>query len=177
MRIVFSLIGYAAVATVLTALLGFGYLWQADRLNDEKIFRIIALVHDIDLDSVSQENEIVTTEIPGEEPSLAEVERSREMTLRDFEAKNNSLQQGRNEFNHMLHQLTESRNRIDIVARELEDRIKQESELTDQESIKSVVRDLSSVKSERAKELLLKILKRGGNDPERRTRQWEMSSA
>lgn len=168
MRIIFSLIGYMAVATVLTGLLGFGYLWQADRLNDEKMFQIIALVHDIDLGGVSQENEIVDTEIPGEEPSLSEVNRSREIALRDFEAKNNSLERGRNEFNHMLHQLTESRNRIDKIARELEERIKRESELTDQESIKSVVRDLSSVKAERAKELLLKILERGGNDPEKK---------
>ncbi len=168
MRIIFSLIGYTAVATVLTALLGFGYLWQADRLDDEKMFRIVALIHDINLDSVSKETETTDTEIPGEEPSLAEVKRLREIALRDFEAKENSLQRGRREFDHMLRQLTESRNRIDSIARELEERIKRESELTDQESVKSVVRDLSSVKSERAKELLLKILNDGGRDIARR---------
>lgn len=168
MGLLLSLIGYVSTATVLAASLGIGYLWQTDRLNDEKVFRIVALVHDINVDGAADEAASPDADVPDVEPSLVEIERVREIALRDFEAKENALARGESEFKHLLRQLNEARDRFDSMARELDERIKRESELSSQESVTSVVRDLKSVKPERAKELLLRILESAGPDPDAR---------
>jgi hypothetical protein len=51
------------------------------------------------------------------------------------------------------------------MAQEFDERIRRESELATQESVTSIVRDLSKVKPDTAKDLLLRILD-GGTDEE-----------
>lgn len=171
MRFLLAMIGYLAVATVIAVALGVGYLWQTDLLNDDKVFRIVALVHDVDVEGAvrDQGDNPLTPGAPDEEPSLDELQNLREVALRDFEVKQSALEQGQNEFTHLLEQLGEARDRFDAMARELDERIKQESELAGKESVASVVRDLRSVKADRAKELLLRVLDdgRGGAEAER----------
>lgn len=170
MRLLLALIGYVSCATVVAAALGVGFLWQTDRLNDEKVFRVVALIHDVDIDGVASESEEDEAEIPSEEPSRVEIKHLREIALRNLEAKENALSSGQDEFKHLRGQLTEARERIDGMARELEDRIRRESELASQESVTSVVRDLRSVKPEVAKSLLLKRLNDAGADPDEKAK-------
>ena len=169
MRILLALIGYLSTATVIAASLGLGYLWQSERLSDEKMFRIVALLQDVDVDGIAAEKVALETEAPPEEPSMAQIERVREIAMRNFEAKQNSLKRRSGEVKHLLSQLSEARERFDAMARELDDRIRRESELSSQESISSIVRDLKSVKPEEAKLLLLRIIDGAGPDPDQRT--------
>ena len=169
MRILLALIGYLSTATVIAASLGLGYLWQSERLSDEKMFRIVALLQDIDVDGIAAEKVALDTQVPPEEPSMAQIERVREIAMRNFEAKQNSLKRRSGEVKHLLSQLSEARERFDAMARELDDRIRRESELSSQESISSIVRDLKSVKPEEAKLLLLRIIDGAGPDPDQRT--------
>ena len=167
MRMIMALLGYLAVATVITQGALFGYLWSGGILNDEKMFQIVALIHDIDLNQTpGTEEETVEPEIPDEEPSLAEVERMREIALRNFEAKQNSLRTGKSEFNYVLRQLNSASDRYDRLATELADRINQESEELRQENVQNVVRDLQLMKSKEAKEIILRMLDEGGSAPE-----------
>lgn len=166
MRFVLAILGYFAFATVLSGAVMLGFLLQTDRLNDEKMFQIMALLHDVDTSpeqTDSEEN--IVTETPNEEPSMAEIQRIREIELRNLEVKQNAIDRGKSEFEHLLVQLTEASNRFDGLASELEERVRQESELTKQESLANVVRDLSSIKPDEAKLLLIKILESGGADP------------
>jgi hypothetical protein len=52
-RFLFALIGYLATATVITLALGVGYLWQTERLSDDKMFRMIALLQGVDLEQIA----------------------------------------------------------------------------------------------------------------------------
>lgn len=169
MRFLMAMIGYAAVATVLSALLGVGYLWQTERLTDERLFRIVALLHGVDLtESIEDEQPIET--VPEEELSMIEKERLIEIKTRNHEAHLFSLQRGRNEFEHALSQLVSERDRFDQLAREMEQRLKQESAESANEGVQNVVRDLTLAKPDKAKELLLLMLNRGGSDPEEKQR-------
>ena len=47
-RILFALIGYVCTATVIAAVLCIAYLWQTDRLNEDKMLRLVAKLHDVD---------------------------------------------------------------------------------------------------------------------------------
>lgn len=161
-------IGYFSTATVFAAALGLGYLWRSDILNDEKVFRIVAIVQDVDVDAIGREDEVERVETPGEEPSLAQIERVRAIALRNFEAKENALNRGGGEFKHLLSQLNDARERFDSMARELDERIRRERDLENEKSVAAIVRDLKSVKPEQAKELLLRNLEGAGADPDAR---------
>ncbi|QDT69752.1 hypothetical protein MalM25_26930 [Planctomycetes bacterium MalM25] len=164
MRFLIAMIGYAAVATVLSALLGLGYLWQTERLTDERLFRIVALLHGVDLNESIEDEQPMET-IPDEEMSIVEKERLAEIKTRNHEAHLFSLQRGRNEFEHSLSQLVSERDRFDSMARELQKRLEQESAETAHEGVKNVVRDLTLAKPDQGKQMLLRMLNRGGGDP------------
>ncbi|MEQ8847904.1 hypothetical protein [Botrimarina sp.] len=161
MRFLLAAIGYAAVATVVSVALGVGYLWQTERLTDERLFRIVAIVHGVNLDKAAEQKEPERREIPPEEPSLAEQERVRQIALRGAEVQMVTLERGQKEFQHSLSQLMRERDRFDEMARELEKRLNQEAEEAVDEGVEAVVRDLTLAKPDMAKELLLKMFDRG----------------
>lgn len=166
MRFLLATIGYTAVATVISASLWLGYLWQSERLTDERLFRIVALVHGIDLKQTIEGVELDVAETPQEEPSIAEAERLREIAFRNQEVRLASLARGRAEFDHSLAELVKETNRFDEMARELQQRLEEESAETANDGVKAVVRDLKSASATQGKELLLQMLDRGGSDPE-----------
>jgi hypothetical protein len=69
LQLLFALIGYVCTATVITALLGIYYFWRTDRLNDEKMFRMIALLQDVDLVQIAAKQKKTTEEVPHGEPA------------------------------------------------------------------------------------------------------------
>lgn len=166
MRFLLALIGYACVATVLTTAIGVGYLWQSERLNDKRMFRIVALLHGVELNEDMKSNDLLEEEIPPEESSLDEKKRQQELVLRNHEALRVSLERGRTEFDHSLGLLLEQSTRIDELATELKQRLEEVSTETVDEGIKNVVRDLRLAKPQKSKELLLKLLESGGTNPE-----------
>lgn len=167
MRFLLALIGYAATATVLTAALGVGYLWQTERLTDERTFRIVALLHGVDLNQTVESEDPVENELPPEEPSLEEEERFREIAMRNHEAKMESLNRSRIEFDYALEQIVSQRDRFDEIAREITQRLEQESSESADEGVQKVVRDLVAAKAATGKQMLLKMLERGESPREK----------
>lgn len=179
MRFIMATVGYAAVATLLSATLGLGYLWQSERLTDEKVFEIVALIHGVDLDPLedatttlgprnASASELASLAAPPEEPSLIEAERLRAIALRNHEARSQALTRGKAEFSHQLSKLVEQRDRFDDMARELQQRLDQESAENAQEGVRNLVRDLKKAKPDKGKELLLRLLERGSGPDEKR---------
>lgn len=166
MQFLFSAIGYTAVATVLTASLWIGYLWQTERLTDERVFRIVAMLHGVETVGRIDPSGPTGNPTPTEEPSLEEERRLRHLALRNYEARQASLLRGKTEFDHSLAQSIEQRDRVDQMATELKKRIEQVSTETINEGVRNVVRDLKVAKPDKGKELLLRILNSGGSDPE-----------
>ena len=107
LHILFGLIGYVCTATVITAVLGIVYLWHTDRMNDEKMFRMVALLHDVDLQQIAAKQQKTTEEVPAEEPSLANVSRHQQVLDRNFEVKLLALQRGRQDYDYSMQQLKE----------------------------------------------------------------------
>lgn len=166
MRFLLAMIGYASVATVLSAAIGLGYLWQTERLTDKRMFRIVALLHGVELNEDMESNDLLEEDVPPEELSLDDRQRQQELVMRNHEALRVSLERGRTEFDHSLGLLLEQSTRIDELATELKQRLEEVSTETADEGMKNVVRDLRLAKPEKAKALLLKLLESGGTDPE-----------
>jgi hypothetical protein len=162
--ILMSLIGYVCVATVITLVLIVAYLWHADLLNQEKIFRMVALIHDVDLQHLADAQHKTPDDVPPEEPSLADMLRHQHIQDRNFEVKLLALQRGRQEYDHRLQLLKEQIDRYDRLATDFQSRLKKEKELTSQENLAKVVAQLEQVRADTGKDLLMRWINEGRMD-------------
>ncbi len=154
--IVLGLIAYVCVATVITLALVIGYLWHTDQLNGEKVFRIVAMLQDIDLQQLAAEPQKKGDEVPPVEPSLNEVMHHQQVQDRNFEVKLLALKRGKQEYDASLHDLNEKIDRYDRLVQDIQSRLHQQQELTTQQNVGKVVSQLEQVTPEVAKDSLMK---------------------
>jgi hypothetical protein len=163
-RIAFALIGYVCTATVIALAIGLVYLWQTDRLNDDKAFRIVALLQDVDLNQIANAQTKSTDDIPAEELSLEDVTRQQQVLDRNFEVKKLALERGRQEYDRRLQHIKEQTARYDRLAQEWQARLKEQEQLVSQENVAEVVRNLEQVKPDIGKDLLRRWIEEGRID-------------
>lgn len=163
-NILFALIGYFCVATVISLMLILGYMWHTDRLNDEKVFRIFALIHDVDLQQIAQSQKKSDDEVPPEEPSMHQVLHHQQVQDRNFEVKLLALQRGKQDYDHSYQQLQKEIDRYDRLAQDWQSKLKQQEEVTNQENVAKVVSQLEQVRPEVGKAELLRWINDGRID-------------
>ncbi len=159
-----ALIGYVCTATVITAAVGILYLWKTDRLNNEKLFRMVALYHDVDLNEIAEAQRKATDQVPPEEISLDQSLRHQQVMDRNAEVKLLALRRGRQEYDYRIKSLNELIARYDRMAQDWESRLKKQEELTNQENLNTVVSHLEMLKPDVAKGELLQWLDEGRMD-------------
>ncbi|MCA9240535.1 MAG: hypothetical protein KDA37_10060 [Planctomycetales bacterium] len=159
MRFLGTLIGYLCTAALITQALGLGYLWGTNRLDDERMFRLVALLHDVDIDRIQSESEAETAgEVPDEEPSPEDVEWQRQVLARNHELKAESLKRNKLIFDASYNRLVTDRKRFDEIASKLESQLKQDGELASKKNLDQVVHILELQKPDQAKDELMQIL-------------------
>jgi hypothetical protein len=155
--LVLGLIAYLCVATMITLVLALGYFWHTDQLNGEKVFRIVALLQDVDLQQLAAAQQKKTSdEVPPQEPSLNQVVQRQQVQDRNFEAKLLALQRGKKAYDDSFHDLTVKIDRYDRMVEDIKGRLKQQQELTTQQNVAKVVSQLEQVKPDVAKDSLMK---------------------
>lgn len=157
--LLFGLIAYVSVATIVTLALIVGYMWHVDQLNNEKVFRLLAVIQDVDLQQLAAEQLKSTDETPPAEPSLNEVMHHQQVLDRNFEVKQLALQRGRQAYLDALQQLNVKIERYDQLAQDIQSRLKQEQESTTQQNVARVVGQLEQVSPEVAKDQLMRWIK------------------
>lgn len=155
-RFILALIGYVATATVITLALGVGYLWHSERINDDRMFRIVAMLQGVDLEQIAAEQASAEGKVPPEELSVEDTAGRQQVLDRNYEVKLLSLQRGRQEFDFRLQELRTQTERFDRLARDWEAKLKEQEELTTQENLAKVITDLEQVKPGTAKDLLMR---------------------
>jgi hypothetical protein len=147
------------VATVITLALVFGYFWHTDQLNGEKVFRIVALLQDVDVQQLgASQQKKEGGGVPPEEPSLNEVLHHQQVQDRNFEVKLLALTRGKQDYDISLKNLNEQITRYDRMVRDTQSRLKQQEELTTQQNVAKVVSQLEQVKPDIAKDSLMKFI-------------------
>jgi len=86
-----ALATYFCVATALTVLGGFGWLWSHGHLNDQKIAVMVAVARGDPISIGKGSTDGVTTDPNPEQPSLDEVLRLRALKLRDIELRESQI--------------------------------------------------------------------------------------
>lgn len=151
----FGLIAYLCVATVITLALIVAYMRHKDQLTNEKIFRVMAVLQDVDLQKMTAAEKKSPNEVPPAEPSVNEVMHNQQLLDRNFEVKQLALERGKQEYNARWQLLVDKTERYDQMARSFEARLKQEQELTTQQNTATVVNQLQQLTPEKAKEQLM----------------------
>ena len=150
-QLLFALIAYVCVATMVTLALGFGYLWHTDQLNDEKVFRMVALLQDVELHQPGESGSESSDDVPPEEASLEDVAHHQQLHDRNYEVKLLALQRGRQEYDLRLQDLEVKTDRYDRLAQDWQSRLKKQEELATQENLAKVVSQLEQVKADKGK--------------------------
>jgi hypothetical protein len=128
------------------------------------VFRIMALLQDVDLNQIAEEHSKSRDEVPPEEPSLEEVAQYQQLLDRNHEVKLLALQRGSQEYHHRFQELKEQADRYDRQAQELQEKQKQQQELTTQENVATVVSQLEQLQPEVAKDSLMRWINEGRMD-------------
>jgi len=139
-------------------------MWHTDHLNDEKVFRMFALLHDVDLQQIAQSQLKRSNEVPPEEPSINEVMHHQQVQDRNFEVKLLALQRGKQDYDHRYQELKKEIERYDRIAQDWQSKLKQENELTNQENVAKVVSQLEQVRPDVGKAELLRWINEGRMD-------------
>ena len=158
-RILFPLIGYACVATVISAALAYGYLLRSGRLDDEKLFRITAILQDVDLEEIERESLTVKAEALPEEPSYEQQRRQYQTVMLQFDVKEKHLADSLVDFDYQLKRLNAATDQFARLRAEVEEYLVQQGNLLLSEEMQKVRKQLESLNPKKqAKPILMKYI-------------------
>lgn len=164
-RLLFPLVGYLCTATVITLAAGFGYMRSKGMLDDEQMFRIVSLVHDIDLEKIAESQKTDEDDVPPEESSYdQQIEFSQVATLQ-LQAKQDFLEKERNDFKADFTSISTERARYQSFKEEVETYLKQREEIALQSGLVAVRNQIQNLTPKKqAKPLLVQWIKEGRID-------------
>lgn len=160
---------YFSVATIAAETAAIGMLWAKGALDQERIFRLLAIAHDVDLQANRRKLESRVLPIHNEQLSFAEVQTARTYASLDLDLRETAADKGlmdirelSDEFNLEWSQYRELKDRFDL-------RLKQIRQGAVDQSLKDVQRQLESVHPRLAKDQILRILDDTKVDPDAST--------
>jgi hypothetical protein len=139
------LIGYACVATVISAALGYGYFRHSGKLDDEKMFRVVALVQGVDLEEIAKAKKQEKPGTPPEEPSFQEQRQRSQTASLQFDAKQKQLADALVIFNYQLKQLNDSTQRYATLRDDVKHYLEDQGKLVMSQSMQQVRAQLEVV--------------------------------
>ena len=158
-RMLFPLIGYACVATVISGALAYGYLVKSGKLDDEKIFRITAILQDVDLEEIEQQTHVEEVATPPEEPSYEQQRRQYQTISLQFDVKEKQLADSLVDFDYQLKRLNGATEQYSRLRAEVEDYLVKQGNLVLSEEMQKVRKQLESlIPKKQAKPILIKYI-------------------
>jgi hypothetical protein len=152
------LIGYACVATVISAALGYGYLRKTGKLTDEKLFKVVALLQDVDLEEIKKASEEQAATTPREEPSFDEQQRHVQTTLLHFDAKQKQLAVSLVNFDYQLKQLNAATENYARLKADVAKYLDEQGKLVLREAMQDVRAQMELLSPKVAKPMLIKYI-------------------
>jgi len=86
-RLVFPLIAYLCVATVITMVGGYGYLRYSDSLDNERMFQILSILHGIDIEEIAELQEESQADVPPEGMSYEQQQKRVQLAILNRQGK------------------------------------------------------------------------------------------
>lgn len=154
-----SLFALVCVATVLALTLGLGYAWTMGKLDREKVFRILAVVHDVDLGGAKKSAEDSPKREPSAgQPSVEDIDQARALKSRDLELKTQSVEQGLEQLRFLRDQLTADKQRYAQLKQTFETRMNELQDTSRSTGYANVRQVWENMKPKQAKDQILKMI-------------------
>jgi hypothetical protein len=158
-RMLFPLIGYACVATVISGAIAYGYLVKSGKLDDEKLFRITAILQDVDLEEIEQKSHAEEPGTPPEEPSYEQQRRQYQTISLQFDVKEKQLTDSLVDFDYQLKRLSGATEQYARLRAEVEEYLVKQGNLVLSEEMQKVRKQLESlIPKKQAKPILIKYI-------------------
>lgn len=164
-RLLFPMIGYISVATVLTGVFGYGYLRQTGKLDDERMLKILAVLHDVDLEEIEKAQDKPEMIVPDEEPSYEQQQAQLRIATLQFDAKKKELEDSLATFDYDFKQLNSATNRynqlkgdVDIYLKDLRASVMADAVQKVRESIEMLIA------KKQAKPVIKRMIEQGEMD-------------
>ncbi len=159
-RIMFPLIGYFCVATVITLAAGYGYLRQNGTLNNENMFEIVSLLHGVDLDEIAAANETDTQDVPPEEVSFDDRQQYMRIAMLNLQAKKDDIEKNIAEFKNLHSTLDNRFEYFEKIRVEVEQYLKEQKAVSSASGLVSVREQWKNLNPKKqTKEILVKMIK------------------
>jgi hypothetical protein len=159
-RIMFPLIGYVCTATVITLVAGFGYLRSSEALDDEHVFRIVSILHDIDLENIAEAHGPTEDEVPPEESSYDQQIEYRQVESLHLQSKQDDLEQQLGVFKDRFKRLNVETARYRSFKKEVEQYLLYQEKRATESGLVAVRTQLRNLNAEKqAKPLLVQWIK------------------
>jgi hypothetical protein len=153
------LIGYGCVATVIFAGIAYGYLRKSGKLDDETVFRIVALVHGVDLEEIEKSKKAAAPGTPAEEPSFDQQQQQFQTASLHFDAKRKQLADSLVDFDYRLKQLNAATDQYATLKADVQKYLDEQGKLVLSQAVQQVREQLEILKPKLAKPLLINYIK------------------
>jgi len=164
-RIVFPLIAYLCVGTVITIAGGFGYLRFSDKLDDERMFQILSLLHGIDLEEIAEKYEEGQEDVPPEGMSYDQQQQRVQLAILNRQGKRDDLKKLIDEFDSRFKKLNTASGHYENFKEEVRIYLEQRKAEAIDSGIVSVRGQLQNLNAKKqAKPLLKKMIDAGRMD-------------
>jgi len=158
-RIVFPLIGYLCVATVITVVGGYEYLRFSERLDDERMFHILALLHGVNLEVIAETFEKGQEDVPPEGMSFEQQQERVELAILNRQGKRIDLKDLIDVFESRFKQINAASGHYENFKNEVELYLKQRKAEAIESGIVGVRVQLQSLDAKKqSKHLLIKMI-------------------
>jgi hypothetical protein len=159
------LVAYLCIGAVVSAALGYAYMRHSGKLNDETMFRIVALVQGVDLDQLAKEGQTTAEETPAEEPSFAEQQQHLLAGTLQFDGKQRQLKDSLAEFDSQLKRLSAAQERYTQLRAVVERFLKEQQAAVEDVALAKVRAQLEAlIPKKQAKPILIKMIQDGQVD-------------
>jgi len=164
-RILFPAIAYLCVGTVITLAGGFGYLRVTDKLDDERMFQILSLLHGIDLDEIAKTHEEGQGDVPPEGLSYEQQQQRVQLAILNRQGKRDDLKNLIDAFDSQFKKLNAASNHFGSFKEEVQLYLKQRKAEAIESGIVGVRGQLQNLNAKKqAKPLLKKMIDAGRMD-------------
>ena len=163
-RILFPIIAYFCVATVITLTAGYGYLRQNGTLDNEKMFQIVSLLHGVDLDEVAATHQTDQQDVPPEEQSFHDRRQQMLMGVLHLQAKKDDIEKNISIFRHERMTLNDILKKIERFRAEVNKFLEDKKEEALATGIAGVRDQWKNLNPETTKKLLVKMIDQGQMD-------------
>src|SRR5688500_9556694 len=143
---------------------GLVYLWTSGKLNREKLFEIVALVHGVDLDALEAEHAPAHKPLESEQVAFDDVIEKRLEKSLDLDLRETAFDKALIDLRTLETDLRSQHERFDTRRREFEVRIEQLRRETLDEGLANVQLKLESIQPKQAKDLLMKMMAEPGDE-------------